>query len=104
MVTPNDSIEDGQVLLIEITISNTEPVAVITSPESLIQGSMVTFSADQSTDVDGAVVNAIWSVDGVVVHNGMTFTTMMSEQISLQVKVIDDMGAMDTTSQTVDGE
>ena len=29
---------------------------------------------------------------------------MMSEQISLQVKVIDDMGAMDTTSQTVDGE
>jgi hypothetical protein len=104
LVTPNDSIEDGQVLLIEITISNTEPVAVITSPESLIQGSMVTFSADQSTDVDGAVVNAIWSVDGVVVHNGMTFTTMMSEQISLQVKVIDDMGAMDTTSQTVDGE
>jgi len=103
-VTPNDGIEDGQVLVIEITISNTDPVAVITSPESLIQGSMVTFSADQSTDVDGAVVNAIWSIDDVVVHNGMSFTTMMSEQITVQLKAIDDMGAMDSTSQTFDGE
>ena len=103
-VTPNDGIEDGQVLVIEITISNTGPVAVITSPESLIQGSMVTFSADQSTDADGAVVNAIWSIDDVVVHNGMSFTTMMSEQITVQLKAIDDMGAMDSTSQTFDGE
>ena len=103
-VTPNDGIDDGQILVFEITISNTEPVAVITSPESLIQGSMVTFSADQSTDVDGAVVNAIWSIDGVVVHNGMSFTTMMSEQITVQLKAIDDMGAMDSISQTFNGE
>jgi hypothetical protein len=103
-VTPNDGIDDGQILVFEITISNTEPVAVITSPESLIQGSMVTFSADQSTDVDGAVVNAIWSIDGVVVHNGMSFTTMMSEQITVQLKAIDDMGAMDSVSQTFNGE
>ena len=103
-VTPNDGIDDGQVLVFEITISNTEPVAVITSPESLIQGSMVTFSADQSTDVDGAVVNAIWSIDGVVVHNGMSFSTIMSEQITVQLKAIDDMGAMDSVSQTFSGE
>ncbi|MFL2961705.1 MAG: choice-of-anchor V domain-containing protein, partial [Candidatus Poseidoniaceae archaeon] len=104
LVTPNDGIDDGQVLVIEITISNTDPVAVITSPESLVQGSMVTFSADQSTDVDGAVVNAIWSIDDVVVHNGMSFTTMMSEQITVQLKAIDDMGAMDSISQTFNGE
>jgi len=104
LVTPNDGIDDGQVLVIEITISNTEPVAVITSPESLVQGSMVTFSADQSTDVDGAVVNAIWSIDDVVVHNGMSFTTMMGEQITVQLKAIDDMGAMDSISQTFNGE
>ena len=104
VLTPNDGIDDGQVLVIEFTISNTAPVAAITAPESLIQGSLVTFSADQSTDIDGAVVNAIWSVDGVVVHNGMSFTTLMSEQIAIQVKVIDDMGDTDSISQTFDGE
>ena len=104
VLTPNDGIDDGQVLVIEFTISNTAPVAVITAPESLIQGAIVTFSADQSTDIDGAVVNAIWSVNGVVVHNGMSFTTLMSEQIAIQVKVIDDMGDTDSISQTFDGE
>ena len=104
VLTPNDGIDDGQVLVIEFTISNTAPVAVITAPESLIQGAIVTFTADQSTDIDGAVVNAIWSLDGVVVHNGMSFTTLMSEQIAIQVKVIDDMGDTDSISQTFDGE
>jgi len=104
VLTPNDGIDDGQVLVIEFTISNTAPVAAITAPDSLIQGSLVTFSADQSTDIDGAVVNAIWSIDGVVVHNGMSFTTLMSEQIAIQVKVIDDMGDTDSISQTFDGE
>ena len=104
VLTPNDGIDDGQVLVIEFTISNTAPVAAITAPESLIQGSLVTFSADQSTDIDGAVVNAIWSIDGAVVHNGMSFTTLMSEQIAIQVKVIDDMGDTDSISQTFDGE
>lgn len=104
VLTPNDGIDDGQVLVIEFTISNTAPVAAITAPESLIQGALVTFSADQSTDIDGAVVNAIWSVDGAVVHNGMSFTTLMSEQIAIQVKVIDDMGDTDSISQTFDGE
>ena len=104
VLTPNDGIDDGQVLVIEFTISNTAPVAAITAPDSLIQGSIVTFSADQSTDIDGAVVNAIWSIDGVVVHNGMSFTTLMSEQIAIQVKVIDDMGDTDSISQTFDGE
>ena len=104
VLTPNDGIDDGQVLVIEFTISNTAPVAAITAPESLIQGALVTFSADQSTDIDGAVVNAIWSVDGAVVHNGMSFTTLMSEQIAIQVKVIDDMGDTDSISQIFDGE
>jgi len=104
VLTPNDGIDDGQALVIEFTISNTAPVAAITAPDSLIQGALVTFSADQSTDIDGAVVNAIWSIDGVVVHNGMSFTTLMSEQIAIQVKVIDDMGDTDSISQTFDGE
>ena len=103
MITPNDGQDDGPVLMIDFTISNTEPTASITAPESLIQGAMVTFSAMSSSDIDGAVVNAIWSVDGMVMHNGMTFTTTMTEQLNLQVKVIDDLGADDVYSQTFIG-
>ena len=103
MITPNDGQDDGPILMIDFTISNTEPTASITAPESLIQGAMVTFSAMSSSDIDGAVVNAIWSVDGTVMHNGMTFTTIMTQQLNLQVKVIDDLGADDVYSQTFTG-
>ena len=103
MITPNDGQDDGPVLMIDFTISNTEPTASITAPESLIQGAMVTFSAMSSSDIDGAVVNAIWSVDGTVMHNGMTFTTIMTQQLNLQVKVIDDLGADDVYTQTFIG-
>ena len=103
MITPNDGQDDGPVLVIDFTISNTEPTASITAPESLIQGAMVTFSATSSSDIDGAVVNAIWSIDGTVMHNGMTFTTIMTQQLNLQVKVIDDLGADDVYSQTFIG-
>ena len=104
MVTPNDGQDDGQMLTIQFTISNTAPMAMISAPESLIQGAIVTFSAMESTDVDGAVVNAIWSIDGTIMHNGMTFTTEMSEQLNLQVKVIDNLGADDTISESFTGE
>ena len=103
MITPNDGQDDGPVLMIDFTISNTEPTASITAPESLIQGAMVTFSAMSSSDIDGAVVNAIWSVDGTVMQNGMTFTTIMTQQLNLQVKVIDDLGADDVYTQTFIG-
>ena len=72
MITPNDGIDDGQILSIDFSISNTAPIAAITSPDSLVKGAMVTFSAADSSDVDGAVVTAIWSIDGVVMHNGIT--------------------------------
>ena len=70
--------------MVDFAISNTEPNAVISAPETLIQGADVTFSAVNSTDVDGAVVNAIWSISGMIVHNGMTFTTTMSEQLTVR--------------------
>lgn len=104
IVTPNDGIEDGQALVVEFTISNTAPVAVIRAPETLLQGSTVTFSAEESTDIDGAVVNAIWSIDGVVAHNGMMFTTIMSEQATIGLKVVDDMGETDSISETFNGD
>ena len=104
IVTPNDGMDDGQTLVVDFTISNTAPVAVIKAPEVLLQGSKVTFSAEESTDIDGAVVNAIWSIDGVVTHNGMMFTTTMREQATIGLKVVDDMGAIDSASQTFNGE
>jgi hypothetical protein len=103
LVTPNDGMDDGPILSIQFTITNTAPVAVITASENLIQGATVTFSASNSTDIDGAVVNAIWMIDGEVVHNGMTLNTLMVEELNLQVKVVDDMGATDTSSMTYTG-
>ena len=103
MITPNDGQDDGPVLIIDFTISNTAPTASISAPNSLIQGAMVTFSAMESSDVDGAIVNAIWSIEGTVMHNGMTFTTTMTQQLNLQVKVIDDLGADDVYAQIFTG-
>ena len=103
MVTPNDGTDDGPILSIDFSISNTAPVAVITAPDDLVTGAMVTFSAADSTDLDGAVVTAIWSIDGAVMHNGITFTTIMTNALNLEVKVIDDLGANDVTSQNYIG-
>ena len=103
IVTPNDGIEDGSILSIEFTITNTAPNAVITTSETLVQGAIVAFSASESTDIDGAIVNAIWSIDGAVVHNGMTLNTLMVDELNLQVKVVDDMGATATSVVTYTG-
>ena len=103
MVTPNDGTDDGPILSIDFSISNTAPVAVITAPDDLVTGAMVTFSAADSSDLDGAVVTAVWSIDGVISHNGITFTTIMTNELNLEVKVIDDLGANDVTSQNYIG-
>ena len=103
MVTPNDGTDDGPILSIDFSISNTAPVAVITAPDDLVTGAMVTFSAADSSDLDGAVVTAVWSIDGVISHNGITFTTIMTNALNLEVKVIDDLGANDVTSQNYIG-
>ena len=103
MVTPNDGTDDGPILSIDFSISNTAPVAVITAPDDLVTGAMVTFSAADSSDLDGAVVTAVWSIDGVISHNGITFSTIMTNALNLEVKVIDDLGANDVTSQNYIG-
>ena len=97
IVTPNDGIENGTPLEIHFTISNIEPTAQITAEENLIRGKMVSFSALDSTDDDGSIINAIWSVDGAPVHQGLTYSTIMSASLNIEVKVFDDMGAFDIT-------
>ena len=100
VITPNDGEDDGIPLMVDFTITNTAPTAVMSSPEDLIKGAHVTFSAMDSTDIDGAVVKAIWSVDGAPVHQGMTYTTTMPSQLNLVVRVFDDLGASDEASDT----
>ena len=95
MITPNDGQDDGPVLVIDFTISNTEPTASITAPNTNSRSNGNLLSNEH---IDGAVANAIWSIDGTVMHNGMTFTTIMTQQLNLQVKVIDDLGADDVYS------
>ena len=100
VITPNDGDDDGIPLMVDFTITNTAPTAVLSSPENLIKGAHVTFSAMDSTDIDGAVVKAIWSVDGAPVHQGMTYTTTMPSQLNLVVRVFDDLGASDEVSDS----
>jgi len=100
VIIPNDGEDDGIPLMVDFTITNTAPTAVLSSPENLIKGAHVTFSAMDSTDIDGAVVKAIWSVDGAPVHQGMTYTTTMSSQLNLVVRVFDDLGASDEVSDS----
>ena len=103
IITPNDGEDDGPALMVEFTITNTAPEASISSPESLIKGASVTFSAMSSTDIDGAVVKAIWTIDGAPVHQGMTYTTTMPSELDLSVKVFDDLGAFDEASESFIG-
>ena len=56
-----------------------------------------------SNDIDGAVVKAIWSIDGTPVHQGMTYTTTMPSELDLTVKVFDDLGAYDEVSESFVG-
>tara|TARA_B100000925_G_scaffold278348_1_gene247090 strand:- start:1077 stop:1718 length:642 start_codon:yes stop_codon:yes gene_type:complete len=90
-------------LVVDFTITNTPPLAIISPPESLIRGALVTYSASDSSDVDGAVVNAVWSVDGIVMHSGMTYTFVMQDEVNIELRVIDDLGASDVKSQTFFG-
>ena len=103
MVTPNDGMDDGVTLMVDFTINNTAPNAEISSPDDLIKGASVTFSAMNSNDIDGAVVKAIWSIDGTPVHQGMTYTTTMPSALDLTVKVFDDLGAHDEISESFVG-
>ena len=103
MVTPNDGEDDGPMLVVDFTITNTPPIATISSPDSLIRGALVTYSASDSSDVDGAVVNAVWSIDGVIMHSGMTYTFVMQDEVTIELRVIDDLGASDVKSQTFFG-
>ncbi len=99
-VTPNDGIENGTVIEIYFSISNINPTALISTQDDLVRGMMVTFSAMDSTDEDGSIVNAIWSIDGVTVHQGLTYSFIMPDSIELEAKVFDDMGASDTYEST----
>ena len=100
MVTPNDGFEDGEVLAIEFTITNLPPTATITAPDLLVRGLMVEFSATDSTDLDGSIDNAIWKIDGVPVHQGLTYKFIMPESIILEVKVFDDLGESSISEST----
>ena len=100
MVTPNDGIDNGEALMVDFTITNTGPTALITAPDSMTAGSMVTFSAMDSSDADGAVVSAMWYVGGELVHTGMMYERVMSTSLTLEVTVFDEQGASDSAMDT----
>ena len=96
IVTPNDGIENGTQLEKQFTITNIAPIAQISTEDILTRGKLVMFSAMDSSDSDGSIVNALWTIDGIAVHQGLTYSTVMPQSLDLDVKVFDDMGDSDS--------
>ena len=96
IVTPNDGIENGTQLEIQFTITNIAPTAQVSTEDILTRGKLVMFSVMDSFDSDGSIVNALWTIDGIAVHQGLTYSTVMPQSLDLDVKVFDDMGDSDS--------
>ena len=103
MVTPFDGEDNGTTLVSEFTITNTNPTAIISTTDNLIQGSIVTFSAMDSIDLDGEVVSAVWKVDGFLVGTGLTQTISITEEFVVELTITDNLGGTNTTQATYSG-
>ncbi|MDP6870495.1 MAG: hypothetical protein QGI21_06980 [Candidatus Poseidoniaceae archaeon] len=104
LVLPNDGIDDGPQLVVDFTITNTPPIATISSPEIMWIGASATLSATDSTDEDGVIIRALWYRGGTLAHQGMTYTmTSITNGELIEVKVFDDMGDHSSASFLIVG-
>ena len=103
MVTPFDGEDNGTMLISEFTITNNNPIAVVSSADDLIQGAFVTFSAMDSVDEDGEVISAVWKVNGLLIGSGLTQSVLMSEELVIELTVTDNLGGTNTTEVTYYG-
>ncbi len=101
--------EDPAIATVTITVAedNTPPnAAFIVSPESPTVGDTLTFDASESNDPDGTIETYEWKVgDGdAFTPEGPEFTTELSEagEMTVSLRVTDNNGATDTTSQEVE--
>ncbi|MEM2899682.1 MAG: PKD domain-containing protein, partial [Thermoplasmata archaeon] len=84
---------------IEITIQNREPIARITSSDAFpTVGTLTTFYGENSTDIDGIIVNWTWYMgDGGVRYGpNVTYTYTTNGTYYCYLIVTDDDGAVNT--------
>jgi hypothetical protein len=103
-VTPIDSDSTSGATAIEtITVLNIEPEARIeVQTESIWIGERTTLDATQSSDVDGRIVEAIWSwtdtSDNIGSATGFEIQIIPLSNTIVTLTVIDDMGAIATVN------
>ncbi len=101
LVTPNDGTDSGETLSVIFTIENLEPVADITTDEQVWVGVPTTLSALDSTDVDGIIVDATWTIDGVQMSGIEVTFVPSSTTSSIDLIIYDDAGGSASTTSTV---
>ena len=101
LVTPNDGTDNGEILSVMFVISNLEPVAQIASDEQVWVGVPTTLSALDSTDVDGIIVDATWTIDGVQMSGIEVTFVPSSTTSSIDLTIYDDAGGSASTSSVV---
>ena len=101
IVTPNDGTDDGNILSVSFTISNIEPVAAVSMEQQIWIGVPTTLSSLESTDIDGIITDATWTI-GNTDYNGLTIEiTPDSASTSIALTVYDDSGGSNSTMATL---
>jgi PKD repeat protein len=95
-------------LILETTDQNDPPTAAFSfSPTSPMTGETVTFDASESTDSDGSIVEYRWDFDGDGSVDATTQSASITHAFStagdhaVELTVVDDDGATDSTTKTV---
>ena len=105
-VTDDDGGVGCDAAVVVVEPANVAPVAVISGPVTVVEGSSIVVSGATSTDGDGTVVSYAWSVSaGATLSNSSvqapTLTGVDDATVTLSLTVTDDDGAQHTTSKTV---
>ena len=101
IVTPNDGTDDGNALSVSFTISNIEPVAAVSMKQQIWIGVPTTLSSLESTDIDGIITDATWTIDNTD-YSGLTIEfAPTSASTSIALTVYDDSGGSNSTMATL---
>lgn len=81
------------------SISNDDPVPIISAPNSTNVDEFTTFSASSSFDIDGSITNYTWDFGDGTINYGVSTTHIYTAAgaYTVMLTVIDDNGGQDTT-------
>ena len=103
-LTVTDNIGDTSTAILRITITNRNPVAVITYTSLSVKApGSLTFNGDTSYDPDGSIASYSWSTTNGLSANtpNATFNFTVEGSYTIYLTVTDDSGGTNTTSVLV---